>query len=93
MYFNFEGEHAPKKRNFWSKFSKKCPKTAAQICMQLKIFGQSRVFIVFWECSQNQFVRQFFFENQQGVEFLRGGGGGGGSAPTPKFAGEWICLS
>ena len=32
IYTNFEGERAPKKRDFLSKFFKKCPKTAFFYC-------------------------------------------------------------
>ena len=48
---NFEGERAPKKTRFLSKFSKKCPKTAflpvfSKICLLRRKFGQNNVFSV-----------------------------------------------
>ena len=61
---NFEGERAPKKRDFWSKFSKKYIKTPLLACFSKTLtaaqnIGQYRVFIVTWESSdsENQFGR------------------------------------
>ena len=47
IYTNFEGERAPKKRNFLPKFFKKCPKTAfltvfSKICLRRRKFCQNK---------------------------------------------------
>ena len=54
IYTNFEGERAPKKRIFLSKFSNKCPKKAFLTCFFKNLpaaqkvgkFGQNCVFLV-----------------------------------------------
>ena len=62
IYTNFEGERAPKKRDFFSKFFKNCPKTAfvtvfSKIFLRRRKFCQSRGKTVLWESSKNQFDR------------------------------------
>ena len=62
IYTNFEGERAPKKRYFLSKFFKKCPKTAfltvfSKICLRRRKLCQNRGKTVLWEISKNQFGR------------------------------------
>ena len=62
IYTNFERERAPKKRDFLSKFFKKCPKTAfltvfSKICLRRRKFCQNRGKTVLWESSKNQFGR------------------------------------
>ena len=62
IYTNFEGERAPKKRYFLSKFFKKCPKTAfltffSKNCLRRRKLCQNRGKTVLWESSKNQFGR------------------------------------
>ena len=62
IYTNFEGERAPKKRDFFVKIFQNCPKTAfltvfSKICLRRRKFSQSRAKTVLWESSKNQFGR------------------------------------
>ena len=58
IYTNFEGERAPKKRDFLSKFFKKGPTVFFfKICLRRRKFSQNRGKTVLRESSKNQFGR------------------------------------
>ena len=62
---NLKGKRAPKKREFLVDVSQKVPKNAFFLAFsffrKFRKFGQTRVFIVIWEGSENQFGRPNFF--------------------------------
>ena len=68
------GSARQKNAIFWSKKIEKCPKTL--ILPVFQIFGQSKVFLVIWETSENQFDSpkksqqsfRYFFENPPPLE-------------------------
>ena len=62
IYTNFEGERAPKKRDFFVKIFQKLPQNGfsdcfSKICLRRRKFCQSRGKTVLWESSKNQFGR------------------------------------
>ena len=76
--YKFWGGSARRKNSifFWSKFSKKCLKSVFWLdlkknCQRRRNIDQNRLFLVLWQCSENQFSRpkkcqqnvRNFFEN------------------------------
>ena len=63
IYTNFEGERAPKKRDFFVKIFQKLPKNGffdcffSKICLRRRKFCQIRGKSVLWKSSKNQFGR------------------------------------
>ena len=62
IHTNFEGERAPKKRDFFVKIFQKVPKNGfltvfSKICLRRRKFCQNRGKTVLWESSKNQFGR------------------------------------
>ena len=63
IYTDFERGARAKKSNFFVKLLQKVPKNGflgtvvSIICLHCKNFWHKMVFIVFWECTENQFGR------------------------------------
>ena len=78
IYTNFEGERAPKKRDFFVKIFQKVPKNGffdcfSKICLRCRKFCQNRgktVLWEIWESSKNQFGRPKKKKSRQNFQFF-----------------------